>query len=403
MCHTDQIQKKVQLKLKFANQVALCALRSMPEKALGMGFSKACTSISAAPNVTSKDGLDRIKCPCNSTWQLKLALKRCSHAQLRQLDKIAFEVEHGDFTLNMGCEPDSSHSHWADASFSSEAQRLDLQISNAPRPSPSCTRRGWYFHGSPSSPAMKQLHTWILNVISSIPVWRKRCMFCFITNLLIYVPLLICMCTPVLGMDWSYCFVHCEYNRVQVTGCLIGHVAWQHYDGFQSRKTKRCLREVLTNQSYTNSEVTLQLFMVQETQTPHSMVLWCIMYDCYPLQISRLNLGHWIRDEVPHLGSAFCAVPTPESWMIFDQTARLPHKLRFFVDSRGHGMFRKAASASSVTSFLRVLSLPWMHSCIALGHFGKHLEDWKTSHLIFLAHARPGCGGKWKPQVNANS
>lgn len=43
----------------------------------------------------------------------------------------------------------------------------------------------------------------------------------------------------------------------------------------------------------TNSEVTLQLFMVQETQTPHSIALWCIMYDCYcyPLQISRIKLG----------------------------------------------------------------------------------------------------------------
>lgn len=97
--------KKVQLKSNLAKQVEICALRSMPEKALAMGFSKACTSISAAPNVTSKDGLDRIK-----AGQLKVALKRCS-PRLRQLDKIAFEAEHGDFTLNMGCEPDSSHSH----------------------------------------------------------------------------------------------------------------------------------------------------------------------------------------------------------------------------------------------------------------------------------------------------
>lgn len=51
---------------------------------------------------------------------------------------------------------------------------------------------------------------------------------------------------------------------------------------------------------------------------------------------------------------AVFAAPSPEFWMFFDQTARLPRTLRFFVDSRGHGMFRKAASASSVASFLMV-------------------------------------------------
>ena len=58
---------------------------------------------------------------------------------------------------------------------------------------------------------------------------------------------------PFVDLYVQACFVHCECNRVQVPGCLIGHVAWQHYDGFQSGKANRCLRilrEVLTNQSY---------------------------------------------------------------------------------------------------------------------------------------------------------
>ena len=84
--------KKVQLKSNLAKQVEICALRSMPEKALAMGFSKACTSISAA----QASQLDRIK-----AGQLKVTLKRCS-PRLRQLDKIAFEAEHGRLHLEYG-------------------------------------------------------------------------------------------------------------------------------------------------------------------------------------------------------------------------------------------------------------------------------------------------------------
>lgn len=130
---------------------------------------------------------------------------------------------------------------------------------------------------------------------------------------------------------------------------------------------------------------------------------------CYPLQISciciKLGSLNWGWSTTTWQ----CLLRRTHTWILDDLRPDCQTSSHVEVLCRQSRSWHVSEGSERFISCILLegfLSLPWMHSCIALGHFGKHLEDWETSHLIYfymcLAQAWPGCGRKWKPQVNAN-